>query len=246
TDHYDVFLLQVHGQRQWKFSLDKIYKPELMPEQALKLISQFKADETHVLNPGDVLYLPPEIAHYGIATTEDCVTCSIGMRTPSHSELLTAFIDNLAQSISADNRFEEPQFTKQPKAGEITTKDINNIAQILSSNMSLDNSSLTHWFGKYITEYRSIFYEFNQYQDKQKLDYKHDLILSPFSKSCYFKHDNTAQLFVNGLSLQSSLKLAELICDHKHLPIQELKIMSIEEEKIIGELFENGSLIISE
>ncbi|MBL4661600.1 MAG: hypothetical protein JKY19_14670 [Alcanivoracaceae bacterium] len=244
TDHYDVFLLQVEGQRQWGFSHKKIYDPDLIPEQALKLMSQFNADETHTLNPGDVLYLPPEVSHYGIATTDDCVTCSIGIRTPSHSELLTSFVDHLAQNISANNRFEEPQFTNQPKTGEITEKDLNTVSQILIEKLAVQNNSLSDWFGQYVSEYRSIFYEFNQYQDSKQLDYKQALTLSPFSKSCYFKQENKTQLFVNGKGFLSSLKLAELICNNKHLSVQELNELNTNDKQIVMKLFENGSLVL--
>ncbi|VAW38794.1 FIG002776: hypothetical protein [hydrothermal vent metagenome] len=243
TDHYDVFLLQVHGQRQWAISHDKIYDPKLISEQALKLMAQFNPGETNILNPGDVLYLPPEVAHYGIATTSDCVTCSIGIRTPSHSELLTAFIDNLAQNLSANNRFVEPQFTNQPKTGEITPQDLQNVAQILTDNITTEDNSLSDWFGSYITEYRSLFYQFNQHQQLAQLDKNRDLIPSPFSKTCYLKQGNNAQLFVNGQSFTSSLSLAELICNTEQVPAKVLENLNKTDDQIIEKLFENGSLI---
>ena len=243
TDHYDVFLLQVHGKRKWGFTQNKIFNPELIPKQALKLMSDFQASETHILNPGDVLYLPPEVAHYGIATTDDCVTCSIGIRTPSHSELLTSFIDNKAENISANNRFQEPHFDLQPKQGEVTVSDLDNVTEILTRHMNIKNGLLNDWFGKYITEYRSLFYEFNQQQDYQQLSDKNDLILSSFSKSCYFKDKSEAKLFVNGEKYHSSLKLAEMICNHKCIANNEISTLSTNDRNIIKVLYENGSLI---
>ncbi len=243
TDHYDVFLIQVHGQRQWDFTLDKIFNPDLMPEQALKLMSQFKAEESHVLNPGDVLYLPPEVGHYGIATTDDCVTCSIGMRTPSHAELLTSFVDHIAQNSSDNHRFQEPQFNSQPNIGEITQKDISNIFNILEEKLKPNSNSITEWFGKYITEYRSLFFEFNQYKNFDELDTKQDLILSPFSKSSYISNNPTAQLFVNGQAYESTLGFAEQICNKKKLPVSMLTQLDKDDLSILKELFENGSLL---
>ncbi len=245
TDHYDVFLIQVTGQRQWAFSHNKIFNPGLKPKIDLKLMSDFKADETHTLNPGDVLYLPPEVAHYGIAMSEDCVTCSIGMRTPSHSELMTSFVDYIAQNKSADFRFEEPQFKKQPEIGEITEKDINNISQILNDNLTTKKQSINDWFGKYITEYRSLFFEFNQYQDTDEFDMEKDLSLSPFSKSCYFNHNNTVDLFVNGNKYESSLLLAQAVCDDKIISNKQFNLLIESDLIIIKSLFENGSLIQS-
>lgn len=243
TDHYDVFLLQVHGQRQWQYSTKKTYDPQLIPEQSLKLLQNFKADELFILNPGDVLYLPPEIAHYGVATTEDCVTCSIGVRTPSHSELLTSFVDNIAQNISAEQRFQEPQFSTQPQMGEITAKDLENISTILSNN--LNSNDIIQWFGKFITEYRSIFYEYNQFQDINELSNTTNLQLSPFSKTCYFKNNNLTNLFINGEQFNSSIKLAILICDKKYVSAKELSELIPKDKIIIKKLFENGSIVKS-
>lgn len=246
TDHYDVFLLQVHGQRMWEYGKNKIFNPDLMPEQALKLMSKFNADEANLMNPGDVLYLPPEVAHYGTVKTDDCVTCSIGLRTPSHSELLTSFIDHLAQNISANHRFQEPEFTKQPETGEITKDDINNISKILTSHLSSNNTKtnkLSDWFGQYITEYRSLFYEFNTYQDNNEQLFSYDLTLSPFSKACYFKKSQCIDLFVNGQKFESSLILAEAICDAKTITVSTLKTANNSDKTIIEKLFENGSLI---
>jgi len=243
TDHYDVFLIQVHGQREWSYTTDKIYNPELMPEQALKLMSNFKADKAFILNPGDILYLPPEVAHYGIAKSEDCVTCSVGMRTPSHSELLTSYTDYIAQNLSDNDRFKEPVFEKQPEIGEVTESDLNNISKILIQGLAIENISLPNWYGKYITEYRSLFYEFNNDQDINELNNEKELILSPFSKSCYFNENNSTQLYVNGQEYLTSLSLAKMICNEKTLPSEGFAKSSEVDKKIIHELFENGSLI---
>lgn len=243
TDHYDVFLLQVHGQRQWAFTQDKIFDPELMPEQALKLMDDFNADEIHNLNPGDVLYLPPEVAHYGIANDDECVTCSVGMRTPSHSELVTSFIDKIAQNLSANNRFQEPDFSIHPNKGEITKKDLVGVIKILTDTISINKSDITQWFGQYISEYRSLFYEFNQYQESAELDKSKDLLLNPFSKACYFKTSQNADLFINGQAYVTSLELAQLICDDQIIPTDAIKSLNKSDTNIIFKCFENGSLI---
>ncbi|MFK8011929.1 MAG: cupin domain-containing protein [Marinicellaceae bacterium] len=243
TDHYDVFLIQVTGQRQWSYGHNKIYNPDLKPDIDLKLMSNFKADEIHTLNPGDVLYIPPEVAHYGIAASDDCVTCSIGMRTPSHSELMTSFVDYLAQKKSDDDRFEEPQFNQPPQIGEIKQNDLDKISQILTDNLNNQNQSLNHWFGQYITEYRSLFFEFNQYQDPEDIDKTKDLKLSPFSKSCYFAQNQKADLYVNGQHYETSLVLAEFICNEKKVSPIIYDSLSKTDWEILLALFENGSLI---
>ena len=79
-DSYDVFLLQAEGQRKWRISAQK--NLSLIEGLPLKILSKFKATEEFILEPGDMLYLPPHYAHDGIAIG-DCQTYSIGFRSPS-------------------------------------------------------------------------------------------------------------------------------------------------------------------
>lgn len=83
-DSYDVFLLQVHGRRRWRIS--QPYEGTLRPDMPVKILSDFKAEEEWVLEPGDMLYLPPRWAHDGVAEGE-CMTCSVGFRVPAKDEV---------------------------------------------------------------------------------------------------------------------------------------------------------------
>ncbi|WP_043004322.1 JmjC domain-containing protein [Comamonas testosteroni] len=83
-DSYDVFLLQAHGKRRWRIGRQKDLS--LQPGKPLKVLSHFEPEEEFVLEPGDMLYLPPKWAHDGVAEGE-CMTYSIGFRSPDRSEL---------------------------------------------------------------------------------------------------------------------------------------------------------------
>lgn len=82
-DSYDVFLLQVQGRRRWR--IGRLKEPRLLPNAPLKILSHFEAEEEWLLEPGDMLYLPPRWAHDGVAEGE-CMTCSIGFRAPAQDE----------------------------------------------------------------------------------------------------------------------------------------------------------------
>ncbi len=82
-DSYDVFLLQVQGRRRWR--IGRLQEPRLLPNAPLKILSHFEAEDEWVLDPGDMLYLPPLWAHDGVAEGE-CMTCSIGFRAPALDE----------------------------------------------------------------------------------------------------------------------------------------------------------------
>ncbi len=83
-DNYDVFLLQAHGKRRWRIGRQK--NLSLQPDVPLKILTHFEPEEEYVLEPGDMLYLPPMWAHDGIAEGE-CMTYSVGFRSPKQDEL---------------------------------------------------------------------------------------------------------------------------------------------------------------
>lgn len=97
-DSYDVFLLQVHGAREWR--IGRIAKPELQAGVPLKILTNFRAEQTWVLQPGDMLYLPPRWAHDGVARGE-CMTCSIGFRAPSRRRIATDVLQRLLDTEPA-------------------------------------------------------------------------------------------------------------------------------------------------
>ena len=92
-DSYDVFLLQAHGQRRWRIGRQKDLS--LQPNVPLKILQNFEAEEEFLLNPGDMLYLPPKYAHDGVAEGE-CMTWSIGFRAPKKGELARELLLGLA------------------------------------------------------------------------------------------------------------------------------------------------------
>ena len=110
-DSYDVFLIQMSGRRQWRISEQKDLS--LNPKLPLKILQNFKAEQEWILEPGDMLYLPPHIAHDGIALDPGCQTWSVGFRSPSFKELLQEGLWRLAESLEdipdLENKFADPK-----------------------------------------------------------------------------------------------------------------------------------------
>jgi 50S ribosomal protein L16 3-hydroxylase len=98
-DSYDVFLLQAHGRRRWRIGRQKDLR--LQPDMPLKILANFEPEEEFVLEPGDMLYLPPKYAHDGIADGE-CMTYSIGFRSPDRAELAQEILQRLAEQAVDD------------------------------------------------------------------------------------------------------------------------------------------------
>jgi 50S ribosomal protein L16 3-hydroxylase len=110
-DSYDVFLIQMSGRRRWQISAQKDLS--LNPQLPLKILQNFKAEQEWILEPGDMLYLPPHIAHDGIALDAGCQTWSVGFRSPSFKELLQEGLWRLAESLedipALNQKFADPK-----------------------------------------------------------------------------------------------------------------------------------------
>jgi len=118
VDSYDVFLIQMSGRRHWKISTQTDLS--LKPNLPLKILAQFEPTEDWVLEPGDMLYLPPHVAHEGVSLDAGCQTWSVGFRAASYRELLQEGLWRLAESLEAlpalDQRYQDPRqaATDQP------------------------------------------------------------------------------------------------------------------------------------
>jgi 50S ribosomal protein L16 3-hydroxylase len=112
VDSYDVFLLQVQGRRRWR--IGPVVDPALQPGLPLKVLKRFVPQDDWILEPGDMLYLPPGWAHDGVAVGE-CMTCSIGFRAPHESETAQALFGRLADEL------DEPAMRRFRDPGEVAT-----------------------------------------------------------------------------------------------------------------------------
>lgn len=143
-DQYDVFLVQAAGQRRWQIGQLCDGTTALLPHDALKLVADFQMQEEFVLDAGDVLYLPPGVAHWGTAESDDCITWSVGFRSPDLYQLLDWLL-----AESEENR--TPQLFadagRSEAARAIGQSDIN--ALLAQANSALTQlplaSLLTRW-----------------------------------------------------------------------------------------------------
>ncbi|SFU76030.1 ribosomal protein uL16 3-hydroxylase [Pseudoduganella namucuonensis] len=147
-DSYDVFLLQAQGQRRWRISAQKDLS--LVEGLPLKILSNFEADEEFVLEPGDMLYLPPHYAHDGVAIG-DCQTYSIGFRSPSYQELGENFLQFMADSIDLPGRYADPALEATAKPAEIPRHMLDTIAEELNK-VRFTEDDITIFLGEYLSE----------------------------------------------------------------------------------------------
>ena len=147
-DSYDVFLLQAEGRRRWRLSRQRDLA--LKPGLPLKILERFRAEHECVLDAGDMLYLPPQVAHDGVAI-DACSTYSIGFRAPSAQELATGFLDWLRDRVALDGRYGDPQLAPTRTPARISPDLQRYVARTLS-DLAWSEREAAQFLGEYLTE----------------------------------------------------------------------------------------------
>ncbi|WP_419816909.1 JmjC domain-containing protein [Glacieibacterium sp.] len=147
-DQYDVFLIQGLGTRRWQVGPRCDQSSPLLPHADLRLLADFTATDEWLLEPGDILYVPPGFAHDGVAVGDDCMTYSIGFRAPSRSDLLGNWCDHLLETLQDEDRYADPALPQQDNPGEITAEAITRLHRMITDKL-LDRDGFARWFGEY-------------------------------------------------------------------------------------------------
>lgn len=150
-DSYDVFLLQAHGKRRWRIGRQKDLS--LQPDVPLKILANFEPEAEYVLEPGDLLYLPPRYAHDGIAEGE-CMTYSIGFRIPNRAELARELLQRLAEDAEdavGVALYRDPDQPAVDQPAEIPARMLE-FAQDALQDALQDSRALARGLGEYMTE----------------------------------------------------------------------------------------------
>lgn len=148
-DYYDVFLIQASGRRRWRIGQHCDAATPLRPDAELRILANFETQEEHLLEPGDMLYLPPGVAHWGIAEGE-CMTWSVGFRAPSHAEIVQELAAQIADAIPEHRRFTDPDRV-YPADGRIPREAIAELRKALEAVRSADDALLGDWLARYMT-----------------------------------------------------------------------------------------------
>lgn len=149
VDSYDVFLLQGAGRRRWQISAQQ--DTHLIEGAPLKILRHFEAEQEWMLEPGDMLYLPPGYAHDGVAQGDGCMTCSIGFRAPTHQELATQFLFHLQERLALGGMYRDPDLAPTARPGHIGTPAIERAAAVLD-RIRWNRADVEHFMGCHLTE----------------------------------------------------------------------------------------------
>jgi len=252
VDAYDVFLLQVEGMRRWDISTQP-QKGRTTPGLELKQVQAFTAEESWLLMPGDMLYLPPGVAHHGVAFGE-CMTCSIGFRAPSQTEMLADFTVLLMEGTDAGAHYADPDLTPSANAGEITLEARARVRQMLRPQLRPSDDALDIWFGRFMTEPKPWLRPVppprrtSSARFKAVLDKGRALAWHPAVRVAWFGARQTCHLFVDGKHYPLPERLAgfaELLGQSRTLDGAKLKrlVTKPELEKLLLTWLDAGQLV---
>jgi 50S ribosomal protein L16 3-hydroxylase len=152
VDAYDVFLIQGSGRRRWSIETTPVEREELVPDVDLRLLARFEPDASWVLEPGDVLYLPPGIAHDGVAL-EPCMTYSVGFRAPGLREMLADYLGHVIETTETTPRYIDPDLRRAVDPGEIDGRALSRVREMLREALE-DERRVGYWFGCHVTRPR--------------------------------------------------------------------------------------------
>ena len=250
-DQYDVFLIQGAGKRRWQVGAMCDSTTQLLPHDDLRLLAQFEAEAQWVLEPGDILYVPPGIAHNGVAVGDDCMTYSIGFRAPSTSELIAHYCDALLDHLHDDARYSDPDLTRQANPGEISEAAVARLQGMIAEKM-LDRAAFADWFGRYSTTPKYPDCDWQPDEPVGSEDVRSAIAdgvamrRNPASRFSFFRHGGDAvSLFVDGQRYECSgdtADFAERLCAHDCFTLDASVAASQPVLDLIGTLFDTGSI----
>jgi len=220
-DQYDVFLVQGLGRRRWRVGQRCDETSALLPHDDLRLLAEFEVSDEWLLEPGDILYVPPGIAHDGVAVGDDCMTYSIGFRAPSRAELIGHWADDLLAAMSDDDRYGDAGLGRQANPGEIAPEAINRLHALVTEKMG-DRDAFARWFGGYASTPKYPDVDWSPDEAMSVADVGEllregaELIRNPASRFAFVRQEDGAlMLYVDGEEYRCAddvAPLAEALC----------------------------------
>jgi 50S ribosomal protein L16 3-hydroxylase len=229
-DHYDVFLFQAKGRREWSLTTQHCTPDNYLPNLELRIMREFITEQHFILEEGDMLYLPPHVGHHGVSLSDECMTYSFGYRSYNGQELLDSLGEYVAEQGLFKQLYQDPNWLTLKNSSELEAPAWKQ-AQHLLHELINDELLMKSWFGCFATQLDQHAEQHlpNPLEDEVILD---DFIAEINQANtlhrdpcCRFASiDNT--LFINGCSWPTesvSKELIVLLANNRAIPITELR-----------------------
>ena len=234
-DSYDVFLLQAHGRRRWRIGRQKDLS--LVPDMPLKILANFEPEMEFVLEPGDMLYLPPRWAHDGIAEGE-CMTYSIGFRSPSKGELAREVLQRMAEQAedeAGDAIYRDPKQEAVASSAEIPQAMVDFATDAMQAALR-DPLALQRALGETLTEPKA-----NVWFSGEEGEPVGGVRLDRRTRMLFDRH----HIFINGESFRAAGRDAQLmrtLADQRYLQAKDMARLSDDARELVTDWYQAGWL----
>jgi 50S ribosomal protein L16 3-hydroxylase len=234
-DSYDVFLLQAHGRRRWRIGRQKDLS--LVPDMPLKILANFEPEMEFVLEPGDMLYLPPRWAHDGIAEGE-CMTYSIGFRSPSKGELAREVLQRMAEQAedeAGDAIYRDPKQEAVASSAEIPQAMLAFATEAMEAALR-DPLALQRALGETLTEPKA-----NVWFSGEEGEPVGGVRLDRRTRMLF----DSQHIFINGESFRAAGRDAQLmrtLADQRYLQAKDMARLSDDARELVTDWYQAGWL----
>jgi len=236
-DDYDVFLIQGMGKKKWQISYDEVSENDFVAGLPIRLIEKFNVHEEWIVEPGDLLYLPPRIGHFGVAIGES-MTWSVGFRAPKHREMIHDFVEDIIQFTGADERYSDADLLPRELSTELNDDDIDRVMKVIQEGLSNNRDLVADWFGRFMSECKegqepeTLDEEFSTDEVQGLLEDGADIERVP-TVSLYFRETvDEVVMYANGECFaldKKHTKLVQFLCENRqYSPGKMLQFMKDE------------------
>ena len=231
TDQYDVFLIQGLGTRVWQINTRVHGEEKLIPELDLRILAEFEAEQEFVMQPGDMLYLPPGVQHHGVSDAP-CMTYSVGFRAATQLELLGDYIDQRTLHSCDEVRFRDGEIEADTHNGEIKPAARQRIRDMIRQ-IPANDEEVDDWFGRFIT-YTGVRLEngIPLSSDTDPTSFIEQCSSCPKlfrdmqSRFAYIEAEHGLQLYIDGetaLIAAGQAELIRMLCDQRQYDCETLR-----------------------
>ncbi len=246
-DLYDVFILQGKGKRRWQINSQEVTEENQIKETPLRIQKDFQAEEEWIVEPGDMLYMPPGISHHGVSLGES-LSYSIGFRATSHADLVNEFIGHITQNLSPQLTYRDPDQRIQEHSNEIKQDALERVTEIFKQYLKPDHPELQRWFGCYMSDTKTSIAtepedEVNSIEELKELTSTCALSRHPASRFAFAQNPDNTLLFIDGEDYEVNPDFAKALCKQREVDLDGLIAIASEDEiQLMVDLYNGGKV----
>ncbi|NNL94889.1 MAG: cupin domain-containing protein [Xanthomonadales bacterium] len=247
VDQYDVFLVQASGSKRWQIS--ESFSPERLADCPLDVLKTFSPEQAWDVHAGDMLYLPPNIAHHGVAL-DDGMTWSVGLRAPAAADLFSAMAEHVARLPGGGPRYTDPPLSASIRSGELDSRSARRAIDMLRDVLE-DEAGFTTFMAQQLSHFGVAQEPVNPGPDlsppelRNRIQQGQTLVTNPWTRMTWIESDSMAKLFAVGMCVRCSIELAVNLCNLDR-PEVDPKFISAADHEALCKLVNAGHLVFSD